>query len=70
MMRVCAVFAALVLNIKVDLSFSETKQLYSIKFKNVHAHRQRKNKKELERVHERNIPRKFNMDSVVQRSKI
>ena len=37
----------------VDLSFSEMRKLYSIKFKKAYAHRQRKNKEE--RVHQRNF---------------
>ena len=37
----------------VDLSFSEMRRLYSIKLKKSYAQRQRKNKKDLERVEER-----------------
>ena len=50
---------------QADLSFSEMKRLYLKKIKKAYAHRQRKNKEELERVHERNFensmnfPRKF-----------
>ena len=39
----------------IDLSFSEMRRLYSIEFKKAKAHRDRKLKKELERVHERNF---------------
>ena len=47
--------SSLRVKINVDLSFSEIRRLYSIKFKISYAHRQRKNKEELERVHERNF---------------
>ena len=36
------------MNIPIDLSFIETRRLYSIKFKKAYTHRQRKNKEELE----------------------
>ena len=39
----------------VDLSFSKMERVYSMKFKKAYAHRQRTNKEELERVHERNL---------------
>ena len=39
----------------VNLSFSEMRRLYSIKFKKAFAYRQRKNKEDMERVHERNF---------------
>ena len=39
----------------IDLSFIEMRRLYSIKLKKAKTHRDRKLKKELERVHERNF---------------
>ena len=47
--------SSLRVKINVDLSFSEIRRLYSIKPKIAYGHRQRKNKEELERVHERNF---------------
>ena len=44
MIKVSAVFAALLVTAIVDLSFSEMRRLYLIKFKQVYAHIQRKNK--------------------------
>ena len=59
MIKVSEVFAALLVTAIVDFSFSEMRRLYLIKFKQVYAHRQRKNKDEFEKLHERNFPRNW-----------
>ena len=60
----CSV-CSLRIKFNVDLSFSEIRRVYSIKFKKAYTQRQRKNEEELERGHikifenSRNFPRNF-----------
>ena len=44
-------------------------RLYSIKFKKAYKHKQRKNKKECERVYEKTFQGTFNLNSGAQGSK-
>ena len=50
----------------VDLSFSEMRRLYSIKFKKAYTYRQRKKKEEMGRVHERNFENSIKFPSNFQ----
>lgn len=51
MIRMCNV-CSLRAKFNVDVSFREIGKLYSMKFKRVYSHRHRKNKEQLQRIHE------------------